>query len=431
MAKYNPGDYVEVKTNDETYQGIYMPRAEMLEEGILVLKLDSGYNIGISESDIKGVKVLEDYKPKKPKKFVVKNNPDLPTVSILSFGGTISSKVDYKTGGTYADYTAEDFVQMCPELQDIANIKARKVMGMMSEDLTPSEWKVMAEEIEKELKKKDVSGVIITQGTDTLHFSTAALSFYLRDLGKPVVFTAAQRSIDRGSTDAFMNLICSVNAAANVDCAEVMTCLHGTSSDDYCFLIRGTKVRKMHTSRRDAFRPINNYPIAKVYLDGKIETVDTDCVKRSDSKLKVMSDFENMTALHYVYPGMKPGVLEYYVNKGFKGIVIGATALGHVNTEGKYNVLPFIRNAIDAGLVVVIATQTIYGSTHPHVYSNLRKLSVDLGCVFAGDVLPEVAYIKLGWAIANSKDSESAKELFSKNIAGEFKSRRMGDDFLY
>lgn len=431
MAKYNPGDYVEIKTEDNLYKGIYMPRAEMLEEGILVLKLDSGYNIGINESDIKSVKVLEEYKPKVQKSVKIKKNPDLPTVSILSFGGTISSKVDYRTGGTYADYTAEDFVQMCPELQDIANIRARKVMGVMSEDLTPKEWQAMAEEIEKELKRKEVSGVVLTQGTDTLHFSTAALSFFLRDLGKPVIFTAAQRSIDRGSTDAFMNLICSVNAAAKSDCAEVMTCLHGTSSDDYCYLIRGTKVRKMHTSRRDAFRPINNYPLAKVHLDGEIEVVDEEYVKRSDSKVKVMSDFESKTALHYVYPGMDPNVIEYYINKGFKGIVIGATALGHVNTEGKYSMMNVLRNAIKAGLIIVISTQTLYGSTHPHVYSNLRKLSVDLGCVFAGDILPETAYIKLGWSIANTDNAEEAKKLFSENVAGEFKTRRMGDDFLF
>ena len=261
------GDNVKVITEDEQYEGVVIPRPELLGDDFLVLKLDSGYNIGIEAKKIKKVETLK--KGKDVKKVIrkkLKHNKNLPTVSILSFGGTIASKVDYKTGGVHADYTAEDFVEMMPHLEKVANLRARKVMGVMSEDMSPEDWKVMAREIGKELKDDKVDGVVVSQGTDTLHYSSAAMSFFLQDVGKPVVLTASQKSIDRGSSDAFMNLLCAVKAAAEFDGAGIFTCLHGTTNDDYCILIRGTKVRKMHTSRRDAFQAINDEPIALVNL---------------------------------------------------------------------------------------------------------------------------------------------------------------------
>ncbi|MGM5481926.1 MAG: asparaginase domain-containing protein, partial [Nanobdellota archaeon] len=212
--------------------------------------------------------------------------------------------------------------------------------------------------------------------------------------------------------------------------SEVMTCMHATSNDDYCLLIRGTRVRKMHTSRRDAFRPINSKPLAKVYPNGIIEVVDHDYAKRKETKCKIFNKFEGKTALLYIYPNFDPNVISYYSTKDFKGLVIGATALGHVNSDGSKNVLPMIKNAIDAGIIVVIASQTIYGSTHKYVYSNLRKLSIQLGCEFAGDCPPEMAYVKLGWSIANSKSKSEAKEIFRKNISGEFSQRSAYETFL-
>lgn len=247
------GDNVKVVTKDRAYEGILMPRPEILDENFVVLKLDNGYNIGIDKKKIQKIEVSKKYQKKKEVKPKLKHSKGLPTVPIISFGGTISSKIDYKTGGVYADYTAEDFAQMMPELSDIANIKAEKALSIMSEDLSPEDWSAMARRIALDLNDKEVAGVVATHGTDTLHFSTAAMSFFLRNLNKPVVFTASQRSIDRGSSDAFMNLICAVNAAAKFDGAEVVTCLHGTNNDDYCILNRGARVRKMHTSRRDAF----------------------------------------------------------------------------------------------------------------------------------------------------------------------------------
>ena len=427
----NPGDSVKIITKDEEYTGILMPRPDILEKGLVVLKLDNGYNIGIEEKRIEKIELIKEYEPKKTEKAKLPHKEGLPNVTILSFGGTISSKVDYKTGGTSADYTAEDFVEMCPELADIANLKAKKIMSEMSENFDWEIWKRIAKEAADELNA-GADGVVITQGTDTLHYTTAAVSFMLGKVGKPIIFTAAQRSIDRGSTDAFLNLVCAVSAAANLPSAGVYTCMHGSMSDDYCFLIRGTKVRKMHTSRRDAFRPINDLPVAKVYRDGKIEMLDK-CAPKRDKDLNIIPDtkVEEKVAIVYVYPGMDAGIIDYYTDKGYKGIVIAATALGHVPTRDKHSLLPGIERAIEKGVAVVIASQTLYGRVHPYVYTNLRKLSVELNCIFAQDMIPEAAYVKLAWVLGKEKDPKRAKELFLIDLIGEFSERSAAESFLY
>ncbi len=430
--KPEPGDIVKVHTQEEVYEGILMPRPEIFEKGYVVVKLHNGYNIGIDEKRIKKMELVSKYQPSisNLKKLAPKKN--LPTVSILSFGGTISSKVDYRTGGVYAAYTADDFVAMMPELANIANLKAEQVMQLMSEDMAPEHWQSMSESIASELNKDEVSGVVVTQGTDTLHFSTAAMSFFLIFLNKPVVFTAAQRSIDRGSSDAFSNLLCAVNAAAKFDGAAVVTCLHGTSDDNYCILNRGTKVKKLHTSRRDAFRPINELPLAKVYEDGKLEILNDNYNKRNNDKVKVDNKFENKTALVYIYPGIDPNIFDYYLEKKYKGIVVAATALGHVpTTDPEHSLLKKFKKLIDSGIPIIIATQAIYGRVHPYVYTNLRKLSIELNCIFAEDMLPEVAYIKLGWILGHATKLEEVKKMMLTNYAGEINERIGEEGFLY
>ncbi len=433
MAKPENGDYVKVTTQDEEFEGILIPRPAIFDKNIIILKLDSGYNIGIDKAKIKKIDLLKKYEPKEVKRHKIKFNKNLPTVLIISCGGTISSRLDYRTGGVCSDYTAEDFIQMCPELENIANIRAKKAFNLMSEDMIPKDWQKIAEMIHQELKQCD--GVIVTQGTDTLHFTAYAMSFFLKNLNKPVIFTASQRSIDRGSSDAFMNLICSVTAAAKFDFAGVATCLHGTINDDYCILNRGAKVRKMHTSRRDAFRPLNELPLAKIFTDGKIEITNDNFRKASESKeLKTELDnkFEPKVAMIAVYPGMNPEIIDFYANKGYKGIVLSATALGHVPTIVKgYSLEPYLKKAHEKGLAIVIASQTLYGRTNPYVYSNLRKLSITLSCIYVEDMIPEAAYIKLGWALGHTSDIAEVKKMMLKNVAGEINERHEPDSFLY
>lgn len=425
MAK--AGDRVKVTTTDGVFEGVLLPRPGLLSGDVIVLKLSTGYNMGIEKKKVKKTEVLEKHAPKKPSKPKLKKRKGLPTVAILSTGGTISSRVDYRTGGVYADYTAEDFVGMCPELSDIANIEAKQVMSVMSEDMSAGQWNQLAKAVKEVLPKVD--GIVITHGTDTMHFTSAALSFLLRDVNKPVVLTGAQRSIDRGSSDAFMNLTCAVLAAARWDGAGVVVCMHGSMSDDYCFVTNGTKVRKMHASRRDAFRPMNDEPFARVHPDGRIESMNHHPKRgKGGPSLRKLDADERHVALITVYPNMDPAIIDYHVKNGVKGIVLAGTGLGHVPTGdvGNVDVATPIGNAVKKGVRVFMAPQTLYGRVHPHVYTNLRRLSLGKGVVFLGDMLPETAYVKLRVAL---KEKDPV-QFMTENIAGEFTEREIDDSFL-
>jgi glutamyl-tRNA(Gln) amidotransferase subunit D len=414
------GDKVLVKTKTEELEGIYIKRPDLLDKNVFILKLNNGYNIGINEKDVKEIKVLKKYEKPISKVKKITNKKELPNILIMSTGGTISSKVDYKTGGVIAEYTAEDFVEMCPELKNIANVKAKNVMSIMSEDMNSSDWKKIAEEVHKEIENYD--GVVVTQGTDALGYSAAALSFML-DVNKPVILTASQKSIDRGSSDAFFNLICSVNAASNWDGAEVVVCMHSKSDDESCSLIKGTKVRKLHTTRRDAFRCVNDLEFAKVYKD-KIELVNENYEIRSDEKAKLDDGCSDEVALVYVHPGMSPKVFEIYEN--YKGIILMGTGLGNIPN----NLYKAVKKLTDKGIFVGMTSQCLYGRTSSTVYSPLRKISLELNVVFLEDMLPETAFVKLGYVLAKEKDLEKIKELMLTNLKGEINHRIYFNSFL-
>ena len=407
--EYKSGDHVEVKTSDSVYRGLVMPRPDMADKDHVILKLDNGYNVGIRVKDIKSSKKLPKPSAPKPPKTKIRLNKNLPQVSIVSTGGTIASKIDYETGGVVALSSAEDLVSAVPELNEFIRLKTVQAMNDMSENFVPSDWQRMADVVAKELKTSE--GVVVTHGTDTMHYSTAALSFMLQDLGKPVVFTGSQRSSDRGSSDSFLNLLCSAQVARS-DIAEVSLVMHGSPSDNFCNINRGTRVRKMHTSRRDAFRSINEKPIGQVWPDGEIKAEGYR--KRSGAVPKPDTRFEEKVALVKYYPSADPGFIDHLIDKRYKGIVIEATGLGHISVKpGSW--LDSVKRALDENITIVITSQCLYGRVHPFVYSNLRKVS-SLGAIYAEDMLPEVAYVKLGCVLGRKLDS---KEEMSKNWAGE------------
>jgi glutamyl-tRNA(Gln) amidotransferase subunit D len=252
----------------------------------------------------------------------------------------------------------------------------------------------------------------------------------LKDLPCPVALVGSQRSSDRGSSDTVMNVACAANFVANSDVAEVCTVMHGTVNDDYCLAIRGTKVRKMHTSRRDAFRPINEQPIAKIHWkDKKIEILNENYRKRSNSKVKVDAKLEPKVALIKYYPGLNPEIFDFYLNKKYKGFVIEASGIGHTPTLGKYSFLPKVEKIVKLGLPVVITSQCLYGRVHPTLYHNLRELS-SRGAVFAEDMLPEVALVKLMWILGHAKNLDKVRKMMLTNYAGEINKRTEVKDFL-
>jgi len=433
------GDRISITKGKQTYEGLLMPRIEMGDKSCLVIKVDSGYNIGIRYE--KGIKVEKSKKPepkeiKEEVKFEIgkekikelKFDPKKPKVSLIMTGGTIISRVDYRTGGVYALEKPEELLTNIPELKNIVFIEDIKIpFKKMSEDLNYKDWRLLASLTAKELNKNE--GVIITHGTDTLHYTSAALSFMLKNLSKPVVLTGAQRSSDRGSSDAFMNIICSAYAAIS-NLAEVGVCMHATTDDHYCHFIRGTKCRKMHSTRRDAFRSINEMPLAKIWPDGKIDILNKNHKKRKDEKVVADVKFEPKVALLKAYPGSEPEILEYLVKKGYKGFVIEGTGMGHVPTFAEKSWIPAIKKLIKDGIPVVIAPQTIYGRINPNVYTNLRILYHEAKAIPAEDMLSEVAYVKLGWILGHTKDLEDIRKMMLTNIAGEITERSEIETFL-
>ncbi len=428
IGEAKPGDFIRVKKKEKTYEGILMPSPDFSDSNTIVLKLKNGYNIGIMIDSVTAVEKLKSKtEKKKPKRL--KFDEKKPAVSLVTTGGTITSKVDYETGGVTSLMSAEELLNLAPELREYVNIiDIITPFNRMSESISFKDYEELAKAVAKELKK--AQGVIVTHGTDTLHYTAAALSFALKT-PKPVVLTGAQRSSDRPSSDAAMNLLCSAHAAVS-DMAEVGIVMHATSNDDYCYFLRGTKVKKMHSSRRDAFRPINALPLAKVFPDGRIEKI-SEYRKRREDPVEVFPKFENKVALVKFAPNLSPEVIDFYVSKGYKGIVIEATGLGQValNTHDKEKSwLPSIKNAIDKGIVMCFAPQTNYGRLDPFVYAEARRY-YETGVLFLEDMLPETAYVKLAWVLANTKSVEEAKGRMLEDIAGEVSNRMLFETFLY
>jgi glutamyl-tRNA(Gln) amidotransferase subunit D len=423
------GDRIKVSTKKITYEGILMPRIELGDTSSLVIKLDNGYNVGVKfEKGVK-IKLVKRGKPIAFKPSVVKvtKDPTKPTISILGCGGTIASRVEYTTGAVYPVFSPGDLLLSFPELKDIANIQGRKLFDLLSEDMTPLHWQVIAREVAKEIKSK-VDGVVLMHGTDTLHYTSAALSFMLQNLPVPVVLVGAQRSSDRGSSDNAVNLTCATLTAAKSDISEVSVCMHGSMSDEFCYVHQGTKVRKLHTSRRDAFQSVNVLPYAKVwYTNKKIEYLRDDFRRRNKGKVKLDDKINPNVGLIYVYPGIKPEFVESLKNF-YDGIVIAGTGLGHVPTNPfgdrfTKSLIPSLKSLINSGIPVVIAPQTIFGRLNMNVYTAGRLLD-GIGVIGNGcDWTIESALVKLMFVLGHTKKMDKVKEMMLTNIAGEISER--------
>ena len=406
------GDSVKIIKKDISYEGMILDRAEDADDKHVVLKLNNGYNIGleIKDADIKLIKKGE--KPKiELEPLNIEKNPEKRDISIISTGGTVASIIDYKTGAVHPAFTADDLLRANPELLEHANIKGNAVLNILSENMKPEYWIKSARSIADEIND-GAYGVVVAHGTDTMHYTSAALSFIL-DTPVPVVLTGAQRSSDRPSSDAYLNLLNSVTAAKS-DIAEVMVCMHGTENDYYCNLHRGTKVRKMHTSRRDTFRSINTFPIARVH-NGNIEILDKEikCKKRTDGEVKLKEALEPNVAFIKSYPGISGELIDYHVDKGYKG-----TGLGHCPED----IIPSLARATDNGIPVVMTSQCLYGAVDMHVYSTGRKL-ISAGVISAGDMLPETAFVKLIWALGQTDKLVEVQNIMQTNIAGEIQDK--------
>jgi len=447
FSEKNFGDRVKVKTKKEDFEGVLMPESG---KKTIFIKLDNGYNIGIKKENIESIEIgearkmhatkaikektvgIEEHK-KKATKSAKKN---LPIISILHTGGTIASRIDYETGAVKAQFKPEQIIEMVPELEDIAQIRSRLIRNMMSDDMRFAHYNLIAKEIKNEIDE-GVDGVIVTHGTDTLHYTAAALSFILENLSIPVLLVGAQRSSDRGSSDAIHNLISAAYFIANSDFAGVAICMHENMSDEYAAILPGCKVRKMHSSRRDAFKAVNAKPIARLnFKEKKIEIADKKYQKKDKNK---------QTKLMPIKEGLKIGIIQSHPNmfaeelkklENFDGAVLEGTGLGHMpiskideDTAEHEKIFQAIKELCRKS-IVVMSTQTIFGRVDMNVYSPGRKL-VEAGVLGNySDMTPETIFIKLAWLLSNFKKEQIIKEnLVMKNFRGEI-GERTGEEFL-
>ena len=416
--EFKQGDRVRIEKNGTVYEGKVMPSME----GYITIKMNSGYNAGFSMDKVK-ITLLENNgestngslngskESKAAGEEIPKPGKKLPKVAILSTGGTIASKIDYRTGAVTSQFTADDILTAIPELREIADFKGRVISSILSENMDSESWQNLARAVVEEIES-GVDGIIVTHGTDTMMYTAAALSFMI-DTPVPIVLVGSQRSADRPSSDNAMNAICAALVAVS-DIAEVSVVMHGTTSDDFCEIHRGTKVRKMHTSRRDAFKSVNSLPIGIVDYDTREIKTFIDYTKRGEKTLKFKPGMESKCALVKFTPGSDPSILDCYINGGYKGLVLEGTGLGHVSTKW----IPMVRKAVNAKMPVIVTSQCLNGRICDRVYDTGRDM-LKAGAIEGEDTLPEIALVKLMWVLGQTDEFDEAIEMLREDLSGE------------
>jgi glutamyl-tRNA(Gln) amidotransferase subunit D len=383
-------------------KGVYITE----RDGMAVVKLDSGYNIGVPPVSCT---LTERPIPMPSMQPDVVQDRTLPTLSIISTGGTIASRIDYRTGSVTSQFNANDILTAIPELKEIANYRTIPLATILSENMTPAIWQELARAVYAEIKG-GAKGILVTHGTDTMGYSAAALSFMI-DTPVPIVFVGSQRSADRPSSDNAMNAVCAA-AAATSDLGEVTIVMHATTNDDFCAIHRGTRVRKMHTSRRDAFRSLGIDPIGEVEYPSRKVTLTKDAVRCGTRTLALHDALDPHCAIIQFYPGMSPYILKGY--EGYHGLVIAGTGLGHTSTT----LIPPLKRLIDSGTLVIMTSQCMHGRVCDRVYDTGRDL-LSAGVIEGGDMLAEVALVKMMWVLGNEKDKKRAAALMQDDLKGE------------
>ncbi len=416
---------VEVKTTKGRFRGIVLPRSETADDRHIVLKLASGYNVGLAADTIE---VMTTHGRREASYGIPEQDFPIddrkPDIVLFGTGGTIASRLDYRTGAVVPAFSPGELYGSVPELADFCNLRTEKLFGVFSENMGPEQYASLARRVGQAIED-GADGIVIGHGTDTMHHTAAALTFMVQDPPVPVVLVGSQRSSDRPSSDAALNLICAVKTAAESDIAEVLVCMFGPTSDQYCLLHRGTRVRKMHSSYRSTFRTIGDIPVGMVDPDQITTFRDDYKHRRGDRRVTVNPAYSEDVTLLYYYPGMKPDVMEALIETGYRGIVIAGTGLGHVN-KPTYRAL---RRARDAGVHVYMTVQTLWGFVGMYVYETGREMMA-LGVVPLANMLPEVAFIKLSWVLGQADDRDEVKHLMLTTIGDEITLREPYNGYL-
>jgi glutamyl-tRNA(Gln) amidotransferase subunit D len=407
------------------FEGVILPRSESFDDLHVVIKLKNGYNVGVHVDRVRSVTEL-GYKEavyRIPEK-AFPSRPELPKVTLLGTGGTIASRLDYRTGAVIPAFTPGELYGAVPELADICNLTTRKLFGIFSENMAREQYVALARAVGEEIAN-GADGVVIGHGTDTMGHTAAILSFMVQHSPVPIVMVGSQRSSDRPSSDAALNLIHAIRTAAHGDVAEVMICMFGPTSDRYALLHRGTRCRKMHSSYRSTFRTIGDVPLAMVSRD-RFTYLTRDYLRRDLARQAVIDPvYDERATILYYYPGMQPDLVDALVEKGYRGIVIAGTGLGHVNKP----LYPALRRAVAAGVHVVMTVQTLWGYVQMYVYDTGRDL-MDLGVVPLENMLPETALMKLCWVLGHTDDHAEVMRMMRAPVSHEITDREPHDGYL-
>ncbi len=425
--RFEPGDLIKVTTLSEEIKATFLPSNN---KEIISVKLPSGYNLSIKRTEIKKIELLKKHIPRIEKQQEAKFKNKLPNITILHTGGTVAAKVDYKTGAVSPQFSPQDLINKFPKLKEYANIKSRLISNILSENIRFHNYNQIAKEITKELNSK-VDGIIITHGTDTLHYTATALSFILEDLPVPVILVGSQRSSDRPSSDAALNLISAVRFIKETDFAGIAICMHHSIDDTKTVILPACKTRKLHTSRRDAFKPINSSPIA--VIEDKIEFLTKDYEKKSNKKLKLKLINENLKiGILKAHPNMLAKEIESY--RSFNALIIEGTGLGHIATEkidSKSSENEKVFNSIKSlakKIPIIMTSQCIFGRINMDIYSTGRKLQ-EVGVINNNsDITTETAFIKAAWLLSNYK--KEFYNLWNKSLRGELNERILPEHYL-
>ena len=431
------GQSINIQTNNGKYSGILLPRYELFDDNHVVIKLRNGYNIGINLTKIRSIekgssdsldgayivgKASHNVNQTigRPNSDQAKVEGTLPKVALISTGGTIGSKIDYRTGGVTSVLSASDLYLSVPEISRYASVDTDVLLNEYSENLRPEHWTLMANKIIEKTSMGIYRGIILSHGTDTMHYSSAALSFALRNIPIPVILTGAQRSSDRPSSDAALNLIGATKFAIESEYSGVFVIMHADASDNLLACHLGTRVRKNHTSSRDAFESIDIKPVALINGENiKMQHNPTlELQRRDDANYSsYKTSFDRHVILLKYYPGFEPAIISYLVQIGYKAIIFEGTGLGHVSNE----CIVQLKQAIDSGVMIFMTSQCIWGRVNLNVYDNGRDL-LGIGVVPLSDMTPETALVKTMWLLANNQRSGDIKRMMQENMCNEISS---------
>ena len=409
--KVDVGDLVKI-TSELTYSGILMPRYESGDESHIVLKLKSGYNIGIEFEKIEKLEKTGERQSNNENSQTIEKNEELPKILLLSTGGTIASKVDYRTGAVTPALSAAELYEAVPEIAKIANVDAEVLFSEYSENLQPEHWLEIAKKIDS-VVDSDYVGVIIAHGTDTMHYSSAFLSFALSGFKKPITLVGSQRSSDRPSSDAALNLISATKFLVNTKSKGVFVVMHQNESDDAVACHLGTRVRKNHTSKRSAFQTVGSEPAFVVYDDKILENMKNSFFSENEYNPRI--NLDTKVALIKYHPGFNPEIIESLIKLEYRGIIFEGTGLGHVGRT----MYDSIKKAKENGIFLGMTSQCIDGRVSMTVYESGRDL-LDMGIIPLENMIPEVALVKAMWVLGNSNSDDEIKNMMLENYSSEF-----------